>query len=206
MSSLAPSDQLFTSIDTSGRREGCRYLLGCDILKNDGLTSCYLACPRLPCVYLAIVLRMQLCLGSPSLQCVCFKSYTFRLHSTNTTPQYIMMAMYAHAVPAHPYNPVPPITKANGDTSYPIPSPFIPIRLPVFRIVIMLNEFVVKLIDIGVGGRRSERSRKKSLGGEMEGLEGGTPFDGMEIRERPSTDRRMPGPKPQIRGTKLRVD
>ena len=117
--------------------------------------------------------------------------------------------MYAHAVPARPYNPVPSITKANGDTSYPIPSPFIPIRLPVFRIVIMLNEFVVKLIDIGIGGRQSrqsEQSRKKSLGGEIEGLEGGTPLDGIRIRERPSTDRRVPGPRPQIRGTKLRVD
>lgn len=136
-------------------------------------------------------------------------SQTTHLHSTNTTPQYIMMAMYSHAVPVHPYNPVPPITKANGDTSYPIPSPFIPIRLPVFKIVIMLNEFVVKLIDIGVGGKRSkrsERSRKRSPRGEMEGLEGGTPLDGMGIRERPSTDRRVPGPRPQIRGTKLRID
>jgi len=131
------------------------------------------------------------------------------LRSTNTTSQYIMMAMHAQAVPAHPYNPVPPITKANGDTSYPIPSPFIPIRLPVFKIVIMLNELVVKLIDIGVKGKRSrpsERSRKKSLGSEVEGLEGGTPSDGMGSRDRPIADRPVLNPRPYVRSTKLRVD
>ena len=120
-----------------------------------------------------------------------------------------MMAMYARAVPAHPYNPVPPITKANGDTSYPIPSPFIPIRLPVFKVVIMLNELVIKLIDFGVRGKRSrplKRSRKESLGSEMEGLEGGTPVAGMESRHQPSLDRPVLGPRPQVRNTKLRVD
>lgn len=119
------------------------------------------------------------------------------------------MAMYARAVPAHPYNPVPPITKANGDTSYPIPSPFIPIRLPVFKVVIMLNELVIKLIDFGVRGKRSrplKRSRKESLGSEMEGLEGGTPAGGMESRHRPSLDRPVLGPRPQVRSTKVRVD
>jgi len=119
------------------------------------------------------------------------------------------MAMHARAVPTHPYNPVPPITKANGDTSYPIPSPFVPIRLPVFKVVIMLNELLIKLIDIGVRGKRSrpsERSRKKSLGSEMEGLEGGTPLDGTEGRHRPNVDRPVPGPRPQVRNTKLRVD
>lgn len=119
-----------------------------------------------------------------------------------------MMAMHARAVPTYPYNPVPPITKANGDTAYPIPSPFIPIRLPVFKVVIMLNELVIKLIDFGVRGKQSrpsERGRKKSLGSEMEGLEGGTPLDGMESRHQTSLGGPVLGPRPQVRSTKLRV-
>ena len=73
----------------------------------------------------------------------------------------------------------------------------------------MLNELVIKLIDLGVRGKRSrpsERSRKKSLGSEMEGLEGGTPLDGMGSRRRPSLDRPVLGPRPRVRSTKLRVD
>lgn len=116
--------------------------------------------------------------------------------------------MHARAVPTYPYNPVPPITKANGDTAYPIPSPFIPIRLPVFKVVIMLNELVIKLIDFGVRGKQSrpsERGRKKSLGSEMEGLEGGTPLDGMGSRHQSSLGGPVLGPRPQVRSTKLRV-
>jgi len=70
----------------------------------------------------------------------------------------------------------------------------------------MLNELVIKLIDFGVRGKRSrpiKRSRKESLGSEMEGLEGGTPLAGMESRHRGTP---VLGPRPQVRNTKLRVD
>jgi len=71
------------------------------------------------------------------------------------------MAMRARPVPDDPYNPMPPTTLApsglNNEHSPSTmtirhPSPFIPIRIPVFAIVIMLNDTIVKVLNF-IGGR-----------------------------------------------------
>ncbi|KAF9566253.1 hypothetical protein CPC08DRAFT_682555 [Agrocybe pediades] len=75
-------------------------------------------------------------------------------------PAYIIMAMRARPVPDDPYNPMPPATPRpgtmhadNGASSIiRHPSPFIPIRIPVFAIVVILNDAIVKVLNF-IGGR-----------------------------------------------------
>ncbi len=63
--------------------------------------------------------------------------------NTDTT-QYIIMAMHAKPVPADPYNPMPPLAAQRPGETDTIrhPSPFVPIRLPIFAVVIWLNDWV----------------------------------------------------------------
>lgn len=71
--------------------------------------------------------------------------------------------MHARPVPADPYNPLPLIAsshgKAEGDTIRH-PSPFIPIRLPIFALVMWLNDGVIKIFSVGGG----HHQRKGSTG------------------------------------------
>lgn len=62
------------------------------------------------------------------------------------------MAMHAHPLPLHPYSPVHPDTSEQQVIRYP--SPFIPIRLPVFALVIWLNDWVVRVINSMANGGR----------------------------------------------------
>ena len=58
------------------------------------------------------------------------------------------MAMYSHPTPTDPYNPYPP-PDSQEMTQYP--SPFIPVRLPIFAAVIWLNDAVVRILSVGMG-------------------------------------------------------
>jgi etoposide-induced 2.4 mRNA len=85
--------------------------------------------------------------------------------------------MHAHPVPQDPYNPVPPM----ADETVRYPSPFVPIRLPVFAIVVWLNDLIVWVLSVG-GGRRRGGGRpparhSRTLSDWVEGVEEG---DGME--------------------------
>lgn len=80
-------------------------------------------------------------------------------------PSYIIMAMHARPVPSNPYNPNPHSSTAvtssphdfnNSQVRYP--SPFIPIRLPVFAIVLWINDRVVRLLSVGSSGSRHRPS------------------------------------------------
>jgi len=82
------------------------------------------------------------------------------------------MAMHAHPIPLDPYNPLPPTFSAastnhsmmsNTEEMIRHPSPFIPIRLPIFAIVIWLNDWIVRIISIG-GKSGSGGSRTRSIG------------------------------------------
>lgn len=66
------------------------------------------------------------------------------------------MAMHAHPVPIDPYVPVPPV-KSEESEIIRHPSPFVPIRLPVFAVVMWLNDLIVKTLT--GGGRTLNRSR-----------------------------------------------
>ncbi|EJD06071.1 uncharacterized protein FOMMEDRAFT_119581 [Fomitiporia mediterranea MF3/22] len=60
-------------------------------------------------------------------------------------PSYIIMAMHAKPAPINPYNPLP-ISDAS-DIRYP--SPFVPIRLPIFAVVLWINDRIVRLLSVG---------------------------------------------------------
>jgi len=74
-------------------------------------------------------------------------------------PAYIIMAMHAHPMPLDPYNPLPPTSSTaftHDSTSYTEeitchPSPFVPIRLRIFALVICLNDWIVRIISVGGG-------------------------------------------------------
>ena len=72
------------------------------------------------------------------------------------------MAMHARPVPKNPYNPsgdvngrsASPSSNDASDSQIRYPSPFIPIRLPIFAPVLWLNDRVVSLLSF-LGGPRA---------------------------------------------------
>jgi etoposide-induced 2.4 mRNA len=63
------------------------------------------------------------------------------------------MAMHARPVPTDPYNPMPLVSqRAQENDTIRHPSPFVPIRLPIFAIVIWLNDAIVRILNV-IGGR-----------------------------------------------------
>jgi etoposide-induced 2.4 mRNA len=89
------------------------------------------------------------------------------------------MAMHAHPVPLDPYNPLPPVSqissaRSNTEEMIRHPSPFIPIRMPIFGVVIWLNDLIVRIISVGGGGRG---------GGARSIVKGRTMSDGFEKAE-----------------------
>ena len=62
------------------------------------------------------------------------------------------MAMHARPAPLDPYNPV--VSLPQGMSSSTLedirhPHPFIPIRLPIFALVLWLNDWVVRILSLG---------------------------------------------------------
>lgn len=76
------------------------------------------------------------------------------------------MAMHAKPTPTNPYNPLPAPAHPLNDSTDAIryPSPFIPIRVPVFAPVLWLNDRLVHLLSVGSGGR-SKRYTGSARGG-----------------------------------------
>jgi etoposide-induced 2.4 mRNA len=79
------------------------------------------------------------------------------------------MAMHARPVPLDPYNPLPPtssVTFVNRSTEGTIrhPSPFVPIRLPIFAVVIWLNDWIVRVISVGGGNGGKGSGGARSIG------------------------------------------
>jgi len=88
-------------------------------------------------------------------------------------PIYIIMAMHARPAPIDPYNPMPPSKAYPGENEViRHPSPFVPIRLPIFSIVIWSNDSIVRVLNV-IGGRpivrhkEAARSRAFSDASEM---------------------------------------
>jgi len=94
-------------------------------------------------------------------------------------PLYTIMAMHARPVPDDPYSPLPPGSHFNDNDVIRHPSPFIPIRLPVFALVMWLNDWIVRAASVGggrgAGPRSFKRNRAFSDGAESveEGASGG---------------------------------
>ena len=56
------------------------------------------------------------------------------------------MAIHAHPEPADPYNPADHSQQRSESVLHP--SPFIPIRVPVFAPVLLLNDVIVKILSV----------------------------------------------------------
>jgi len=65
-------------------------------------------------------------------------------------PYYIIMATRSRPLPVDPYNPIP----SDGSEVVRHPSPFVPLRLPIFRPVILMNDLIVRALSVGAGGKR----------------------------------------------------
>lgn len=101
-------------------------------------------------------------------------------------PVYIIMAMHARPAPVDPYNPMPP-SKAHPGENEIIrhPSPFVPIRLPIFTILIWLNDSIVKVFSV-VGGRsivkHREAARSRTFSDASENAEDGSGLHTVELK------------------------
>lgn len=64
------------------------------------------------------------------------------------------MAMHAEPVPSNPYNPLAftsDYSGREGQQTIRYPSPFVPIRMPIFALVLWLNDRLVSLLSVGGG-------------------------------------------------------
>ncbi len=102
------------------------------------------------------------------------------------------MAMHARPIPIDPYNPV-------GDQEEHLrhPSPFIPIRIPVFTPVVFLNDFIIRIINLGssVGGSSgrggTNLGRRRALSESVESVEEG---EAVSLEPLQSRSNRVPRP------------
>ncbi|KAJ7905335.1 etoposide-induced protein 2.4-domain-containing protein [Mycena olivaceomarginata] len=88
-------------------------------------------------------------------------------------PLYTIMAMHAHPVPDDPYSPLG--SRFDNDVIRH-PSPFIPIRLPIFALVMWLNDWIVRAVSVGSGkgpGPRTFRRNRAFSDGTESMEEGG---------------------------------
>ncbi|KAL4068071.1 etoposide-induced protein 2.4-domain-containing protein [Scleroderma yunnanense] len=85
-------------------------------------------------------------------------------------PAYIIMAMTARPVPQDPYNP---LHTSDSNDSVRYPSPLIPIRLPIFAIVIWLNDIIVRILSVtgSVGQKQRRHSNSSEKAEEGAGIE-----------------------------------
>jgi etoposide-induced 2.4 mRNA len=82
-----------------------------------------------------------------------------------------MMATRARPLPIDPYNP---IASDGGVVRHP--SPFVPLRLPIFAVVIWLNDSIVKLLSVGTSAgsytnKAGDVHSKRGGKGDAEGIE-----------------------------------
>ncbi|KAG7092401.1 hypothetical protein E1B28_008758 [Marasmius oreades] len=85
-------------------------------------------------------------------------------------PLFVIMAMHARPVPIDPYSPLPRGQEPQDAIKHP--SPFIPIRLPIFALVLFINDWIVKIFSVG-GRSRSRTSSKGEVGEASESIEEG---------------------------------
>ncbi|KAF8968370.1 etoposide-induced protein 2.4-domain-containing protein [Flammula alnicola] len=103
-------------------------------------------------------------------------------------PVYIIMAMHARPVPTDPYNPMTPIPSQRPEENDIVrhPSPFVPIRLPIFAPVIWLNDGIVKILNV-IGGRpivghKAAAGRGRGFSDASESAEDGVNTVQMELQ------------------------
>ena len=101
------------------------------------------------------------------------------------------MATHARPVPLDPYHPVASTRYSDKNTNEAeiYPSPFIPIRLPVFAPVLWLNDRIIELLNIVAGGSTGAQIRKERMRSpELDRTESGA--QGVEMNALPQAGRR----------------
>lgn len=90
-------------------------------------------------------------------------------------PVYIILAMHARPVPLDPYNPSPQITNSTNNETIRHPSPLVPIRLPIFALVMWLNDSIIKALSVGGGSTKVSGPRgSRALSDPTESIEEGS--------------------------------
>lgn len=107
------------------------------------------------------------------------------------------MAMHARPMPIDPYSPLPSsLSSINAAENEVIshPSPFVPIRLPIFALVIWLNDWIVRILSVGGGSGNSRRGitstgRHRTFSESAESVEEGDAGDLEFTKRRSMTSR-----------------
>ncbi|KAJ7489864.1 etoposide-induced protein 2.4-domain-containing protein [Mycena galericulata] len=102
-------------------------------------------------------------------------------------PLYIIMAMHARPVPDDPYSPHPPGSRFSDNDVIRHPSPYIPIRLPIFALVMWLNDWIVRILSVGGGkGAPTSFRRNRAFSDGVESVEAGEGGDVGIDRSKPA--------------------
>ena len=89
--------------------------------------------------------------------------------------QYIILAMHARPVPLDPYNPSPQVTNSTDNETIRHPSPLVPIRLPIFALVMWLNDSIIKALSVGGGSTKASGPRgSRAFSDPTESIEEGS--------------------------------
>lgn len=99
------------------------------------------------------------------------------------------MAIHARPLPLDPYNPVPSSDDAQQNEVIRLPSPYIPIRLPVFALVIWLNDLIVSSLTVLGGGSKAGHRRNKSSIDGKESIEEGVRLEAYSPPAKPLSPR-----------------
>ncbi|TCD60098.1 hypothetical protein EIP91_010717 [Steccherinum ochraceum] len=114
-------------------------------------------------------------------------------------PSYILMATRARPEPLDPYNP-------SGSDTIRHPSPFIPIRIPIFAPVTFLNDWIIRFINVGSkipgalssGGNAQHRpTHRRTVSDDAESIEEGDANPMKPVQTRTHT--------PPTRGTRVHL-
>ncbi|EGO20993.1 hypothetical protein SERLADRAFT_452135 [Serpula lacrymans var. lacrymans S7.9] len=113
-------------------------------------------------------------------------------------PAFIIMAMHARPVPQDPYNPTSAARDSPDATRYP--SPLVPIRIPIFSVVIWLNDLIVRVLSVGGGsGAKAAKGHRSALSDGAEQAEEGA---GIELSPVKETIRAPTAPKRSTTATR----
>jgi etoposide-induced 2.4 mRNA len=170
----------------------CRCHVGFGILKKDGPTSSHSVLHL--SIHITLAPTYSLCLGLPSAALCNWgtdlaNTAIFALVFPAVRPldqirketdlflvQFIILAMHARPMPVDPYSPLPP-RKQEGGVRHP--SPFVPIRLPIFALVMGLNNLIVRILSVGGGSPPRKGAGRNEI---TETMEEGGGIDGVPLR------------------------
>lgn len=98
--------------------------------------------------------------------------------------------MHARPVPLDPYNPSRQVTSSTDNETIRHPSPLVPIRLPIFALVMWLNDSIIKALSVGGGSTKASGSRRsRAFSDPTENIEEGSNSAGPLRIVRPASGR-----------------